>query len=76
LHFGGKLSRSSKRSKNRENEKEYAGIRKTPYWNLILDGQVLRTEERPTKHRLFLPQEVVRCKVWINGLQRKHNYKQ
>ncbi len=56
IAFGGKLSRASKRNKNHENGKEYVGIRKTPYRNMMLDGQVLKTEERPTIHRLFLPQ--------------------
>jgi hypothetical protein len=26
-----------KKKDNLENEKEYVGIRKTPYWNLMLD---------------------------------------
>jgi hypothetical protein len=30
------------------------GITKTPYWNLMLDKQVLKTKERPLGHMLFL----------------------
>jgi hypothetical protein len=40
----------------------------------MLDKQVLKIYERPTRHRLFLSQEVVSHEVWTNGLQRKHNY--
>ncbi len=53
---------------NNENGREYVGITKTPYQNLMLDKQVLRTKERPLGHMLFLPQKVVRCGIWINGL--------
>jgi hypothetical protein len=49
IGFGSKLSRSWKKIKiNLENGKEYMGITKTPYQNLILDRRVLRTKERPT----------------------------
>ncbi len=48
----------------------------TQYRNLMLDKQVLRTEKRPIGHMSsFLPQEVVRCEVWIGGLQRRHSYR-
>jgi hypothetical protein len=57
--------------KNLENGKEYAGITKTPYQNLMLDKRVLRTKERHTRHMSFLPQEVVRCEVWIGGFRKK-----
>jgi hypothetical protein len=53
---------------NLENGKEYAGIIKTLYQNLMLDKQVLKTEERSIRHRSFLPQKVVRCEVWTNGV--------
>jgi hypothetical protein len=36
--------------------------------------QVLRIKKRLTGH-MFLPQEMVRCEVWIGDLQRRHNYK-
>ncbi len=60
---------------NHENGREYARITQTPYQNLMLDRWILRTKERPAKHMLFLPQEVVRSEVWIGGLQRKHSYR-
>ncbi len=60
---------------NLENGEEYVGIIKTPYRNLMLDRQVLRTKERHVRHMLFLPQEVVRHEVWIGGLQRRHSYR-
>jgi hypothetical protein len=44
---------------NLENRKEYVGLIDTPYWNLLLDRRILKIEERPTRHKLFLPQEVV-----------------
>jgi len=52
------------------------GIIKTPYWNLMLDRQILKSKEKHARHRSFLPQEVVRCEVWTSGLQRKHRCKQ
>ncbi len=61
---------------NLENGVEYVGITETPYQNLRLEKWVLRIEERPAGHRSFLPQEVVRCEVWIGRFQRRHNYKQ
>jgi hypothetical protein len=36
---------------NHENGKEYARLTKTPYQNLMLDIQVLKTEERPVGQR-------------------------
>ncbi len=36
-------------------------IPKTPYRNLMLEKQVLKIEKIPARHKLFLPQEVVRC---------------
>jgi len=44
---------------NFENGEEYVGLTKTPYQSLILDKQVLKTKERSTGHKSFLPQEVV-----------------
>ncbi len=61
---------------NLENGKKYVGFTKTSYLNMMLDKQVLRTEERPAGHMSFLPQEVVRHEVWTRGLQRRHSYKQ
>jgi hypothetical protein len=52
---------------NLENGKEYVGLAETPYWNMMLDRQVLRTEVKHVGHRSFLPQEVVRHEVWIGG---------
>jgi hypothetical protein len=60
---------------NLENGKEYVGITKIPYRNLMLDRRVLIIEERLAGHRLFLPQKVVRCEVWIGGLHKMHSYK-
>jgi hypothetical protein len=61
---------------NLENGEEYVGITETQYRNLMLDKQVLRTEKRLVGHMSsFLPQEVVRCEVWIGGLQRRHSYR-
>jgi hypothetical protein len=42
----------------------------------MLDKRILKTKERHARHRSFLPQEVVRCEIWIGGLQRKHSYRQ
>jgi hypothetical protein len=42
---------------------------------LMLDRWVLKIEKRLVGHILFLPQEVVRCEVWISGLKRRHNYR-
>jgi hypothetical protein len=52
---------------NLENGEEYARITKTPYQNLMLNKQVLRTKERHVGHWSFLPQEVVRREVWTRG---------
>jgi hypothetical protein len=41
----------------------------------MLDRQVLIIEKRHVGHRLFLPQKVVQCEAWTNGLQKRHNYK-
>jgi hypothetical protein len=60
---------------NVENGEKYVGISETPYQNLMLDKWVIRIKEKLARHILFLPQEVVRCETWIDGLQRKHNYK-
>ncbi len=60
---------------NLENGEEYVRLTETPYQNLMLDSRVLRTKERPTRHMLFLPQEVVWCEVWTRGLQRRHSYR-
>jgi len=40
---------------NSENGEEYVGLTKTPYWNLMLDIQILKIEERLVRHMLFLP---------------------
>jgi hypothetical protein len=53
---------------NFENGEEYVKIIKTPYQNLMLDRQVLRIKESPTRHMLFIPQKVVRHEVWTGGL--------
>jgi hypothetical protein len=60
---------------NHENGKEYAQIPETPYWNLMVEKQVLKIEETPVGHKLFLPQEVVRCEVWTSGFKKRHNYR-
>jgi len=41
----------------------------------MLDKGVLNIKDKPAGHKLFLPQEVVRCEVWIGGFQKRHNYK-
>jgi hypothetical protein len=41
--------------KNLENGEEYVRLIETPYQNLMLDKQVLKTKERPTWHMSFLP---------------------
>jgi hypothetical protein len=61
---------------NHENGREYEKFIKTPYWNLMLNRQVLRTKERHVRHKLFLPREVVRCEIWTGGFQKKHSYRQ
>jgi hypothetical protein len=33
--------------------REYVGIIKTPYWNLMLDRPILRIEERHAGHIVF-----------------------
>jgi hypothetical protein len=77
IGFGGKLLNYWTRNKdNFENGKEYVGITETRYQNLMLDRWVLKTEERFAWHMSFLPQEVVRCEVWIGGFLRRHNYRQ
>jgi hypothetical protein len=40
---------------NLENGEEYAWLKETPYWNLMLDRQVLRIEEILIGHMSFLP---------------------
>jgi hypothetical protein len=61
---------------NFDNGKEYARLTETPYRNMMLDRRVMIIEERLTRHRSFLPQEVVWCEIWIGGLQRRHSYRQ
>jgi predicted translin family RNA/ssDNA-binding protein len=56
---------------NLESGEEYARLIETLYRNLMLDKQVLRIKEKPTGHRSFLLQEVVRHEVWIRGLHWK-----
>jgi hypothetical protein len=48
---------------NLENGEEHVGLTKTPYHNLMLEKQVIRKKERPIRHKLFLPQEVVHCEI-------------
>jgi hypothetical protein len=60
---------------NLENGEEYTGLIETPYQNMMLDRQVLKTEEKLARHMSILSQEVVRRKVWTSSLQKKHNYK-
>jgi hypothetical protein len=59
-----------------ENGEEYGRLIETSYRNLMLERQVLKTEERPMGHMSFLPQEVVHQDVWIGGLQRRNNSRQ
>jgi hypothetical protein len=40
----------------------------------MLDIWVLKTKEKLTRHKSFIPEEVVRCEVWTRALQIKHNY--
>jgi len=56
---------------NLENGEEYVGLTETPYQNLMLDRQVLRTKERPEGHMSFLSQEVVWHEVWTWGSLKK-----
>ncbi len=42
----------------------------------MLEKRVLKTEGRRTRHKSFLPQEVVLQDIWTRGLQRRHNSKQ
>jgi hypothetical protein len=42
----------------------------------MLDRRILKIEKKLAKHGSFLPQEVGRCEIWIDGFQRKHCYKQ
>jgi len=37
----------------------------------MMDKQVLRTKEKPIRHKLFLPQEMVQREVWIGGSSKK-----
>jgi hypothetical protein len=53
---------------NIENGEEYVGLIETPYWNLMWDKRVLKINERPTRHKSFLPQEVVRHEIWTGGI--------
>jgi predicted ferric reductase len=58
-----------KRTKdNFKNGKEYTGLTKSPYHNLMLDQQVLKTKKKLVGHKLFLPQEVVQREIWTKGL--------
>ncbi len=41
---------------------------KNPISNLMLDRRVLKTKEKLTEHRLFLPQKVVWHEVWTRDL--------
>jgi len=52
---------------NLEYGKEYVGLIETPYLNLMLDKRMLITKGKLERHRLFLPQEVVWCEIWIRG---------
>ncbi len=74
IRFGSKYPRNWK--KNKRQFWKWKIVTKTPYQNRMLDKQVLRAKERPEGHMLFLPQEVVTREIQINGLQKRHNYKQ
>jgi hypothetical protein len=39
----------------------------------MLDKRVLGIKERLVGHLLFLPQEVVRCEVWIDDIHEKRS---
>jgi hypothetical protein len=54
---------------------ECAGLKETLYQNLMLDRRVLKTKEKLTGHKLFLPQKVVWREVWTRGFQKRQNYK-
>jgi len=41
----------------------------------MLDRQNLKTKEKPTKHRLVLPQKVVWHEIWTRDLQKRQSYK-
>jgi hypothetical protein len=54
------MSLEDKQKKNLlKMKKSMSSLQKTPYWNLMLDKQILKTKERFTWHMLFLPQKVV-----------------
>jgi hypothetical protein len=53
---------------NFENRKEYVKLIETPFQNMMLDKQVLRTKESLIGHRWILPQKVVQHDVWTGGL--------
>jgi len=60
IRLGGKSSNHKRQIKyNVKNGEEYARLTKPPYRNLMLDRRVLKTKERPTWHKWFLPQKVV-----------------
>jgi len=42
-----------------KNGEEYGGLTKTPFQNLMLNKQVLKTKERLEGDKLFLPQKMV-----------------
>ncbi len=76
IGLGGRSpSHQKTNKKNLENGQEYARFTETPYWNLMLDKQLLRIEERPMGHRLFIPQVVVHHEIWIGDLQKRHSYR-
>jgi hypothetical protein len=50
---------------NFEYGKEYAGLIKTPYRNLVLDKRVFGTKKRPERHILFLPKTLANDWMWV-----------
>ncbi len=48
---------------NHENGREFVGITRTSYQNLMLERWILRTEKSTIWHKLLLPQEVLRHEV-------------
>jgi hypothetical protein len=60
IGLGGKLAIIESQTKeNFENGEDYVRLIETPYQNLMLNNQVLITEEKLARHMLFLPQEVL-----------------
>jgi hypothetical protein len=75
IGLGGKLANYWKPNRKQFWKEEYARLIETPYYNMMLDKWVLRTKERPARHKFFLLQEVVQWDVWTGGLHKRHNSK-